>query len=360
MNLARRKIGAERMGSNRRARFRERERVPAGGTCQYIAFMSANPLPRRTPGSPPQVALGTMNFGKRTPEAESERIVRRALERGIVVFDTANVYAGGSSERILGRALGRDREGVTVATKVGMNRVGKDVEGLSPEAMERALAGSLERLGTDHVDVYYLHAPDHATPIERTLDGLHALVESGRVRAWGVSNYAAWQILDIDGIADGRGLARPIVSQVLYNALHRQLDIEYVAFTRRHPIHTTVYNPLAGGLLSGAHTFDGAPEKGSRFDENAVYRRRYWTRTMFDRVDELRAVARDEGRSLVDLSYAWVASRPDVDSILVGPASVEQLDQAIDAIARPLSGEAVARIDELGRAWSGTDTAYVR
>jgi aryl-alcohol dehydrogenase-like predicted oxidoreductase len=301
-----------------------------------------------------------MNFGKRTPEAESERVVRRALERGIVVFDTANVYVDGSSERILGRALGRDRERVVVATKVGMNRAGRDVEGLSPEAMERALAGSLERLGTDRVDVYYLHAPDHATPIERTLERMHALVDSGRVRAWGVSNYAAWQILDMDRIADARGLARPVVSQVLYNALHRQLDIEYFAFTRRHPIHTTVYNPLAGGLLSGAHTFDASPDKGSRFDENAVYRRRYWTRAMFDRVEALRAVAHDDGRSLVELSYAWVASRPDIDSILVGPASVGQLDRAIDAIARPLSGEALARIDELGRTWSGTDTAYVR
>jgi len=301
-----------------------------------------------------------MNFGKRTPAAESERIVRRALERGIRVFDTANVYNAGESERILGRALGRDRDRVVLATKVGMDRVGGAVEGLSPEAMDRALFGSLERLGASSVDVYYLHAPDHVTPIERTLDGMHALVESGRVKAWGVSNYASWQILDMHGLSDARGLARPLVSQVLYNALHRQLDIEYFAFTRRHPIHTTVYNPLAGGLLTGKHTFEGAPSKGSRFDENAMYRRRYWTRAMFERVAQVRVVAEQEGRSLVDFSYAWVASRPDVDSILVGPATVEQLDQALEAVGRPLSGEALARIDELGRAWSGTDTAYVR
>jgi aryl-alcohol dehydrogenase-like predicted oxidoreductase len=322
--------------------------------------MTIHSTPKRKPGELPAVALGTMNFGKRTPDAESERIVRRALERGVVVFDTANVYVGGSSERILGRALGRDREHVVLATKVGLNRVGREVEGLSPEAMERALGGSLERLGTDHVDVYYLHAPDRATPIERTLDGLRGLLASGRVRGWGVSNYAAWQILDIDRIADEHGLARPILSQVLYNVLHRQLEIEYFAFTRRHPIHTTVYNPLAGGLLSGRHAFDGAPAKGTRFDENVVYQRRYWTRAMFDRVEQLRAVAKEEGRSIVELAYAWVASRPDVDSILVGPANVEQLDQAIDAIGRPLSSAALARIDELGHEWSGTDTAYVR
>jgi aryl-alcohol dehydrogenase-like predicted oxidoreductase len=322
--------------------------------------MTLDPTAKRKPGMSPGIALGTMNFGKRTAEAESERIVRRALERGVVVFDTANVYVSGSSERILGRALGRDRDRVVVATKVGMNRNGRAVEGLSPEAMEHAISGSLERLGTGHVDVYYLHAPDPATPIERTLDGMKSMVLSGRVRAWGVSNYAAWQILDIDRLGEARGLVRPVISQVLYNALHRQLDIEYFAFTRRHPIHTTVYNPLAGGLLSGKHAFAGAPGKGSRFDDNAMYQRRYWTRAMFDRVERLRAVANDEGRSLVELSYAWVASRPDVDSILVGPASVDQLDQAIDAIGRPLSGEALARIDELWREWSGTDTAYAR
>src|ERR1700690_2792129 len=185
-------------------------------------------------------------------------------------------------------------------------------------------------------------------------------IDAGSARAWGVSNYAAGQILEMNHLADGRSLSRPVVSQVLYNALHRQLDIEYFAFTRRHPIHTTVYNPLAGGLLTGKHAFDDAPDKGSRFDENTMYRRRYWTRAMFDRAGQLGKGAEREGRSLVDLSYAWVASRPDVDSILVGPASVEQLDQAIDAVARPLSTEALARIDELGREWSGTDTAYVR
>jgi aryl-alcohol dehydrogenase-like predicted oxidoreductase len=317
-------------------------------------------MPKRLPGHPPALALGTMNFGKRTPADESQRIVRRALERGIRVFDTANAYNSGDSERILGLALGRDRGDVVVATKVGFGRVAGKPEGLSPEVIDRALTGSLERLGSDHVDVYYLHVPDHATPIEHTLDAMKAQMDAGRVRAWGVSNYASWQILEMHGLADARALARPVVSQVLYNPLHRQLDIEYFAFARRFPIHTTVFNPLAGGLLTGTHRRDETPVPGSRFDDNALYRRRYWTRAMFDRVEQLRAVAATEGMMLIELCYAWVAARADVDSILIGPASVKQLDDAIDALQRTPSQEALARVDELWREWNGTDTSYAR
>jgi aryl-alcohol dehydrogenase-like predicted oxidoreductase len=322
--------------------------------------MTATTMPRRTAGEPPALALGTMNFGKRTPAQESERIVRRALERGVRVFDTANGYNDGEAERILGRALGKDRDRAVVATKVGFARIAGKPEGLSAASIERAIAGSLERLATGYVDVYYLHVPDHATPIESTLDAMKALADSGRIRAWGVSNYAAWQILDMNRLADERSLARPVVSQVIYNVLHRQLEIEYLAFTRRHPIHTTVFNPLAGGLLSGKHRFEEAPAKGSRFDGNAFYQRRYWSRAMFEQVEQLRAVAAEEGMSLVQLAYAWVAGRLEVDSILVGPGSVEQLDGAFEAVGRSLSKEALARIDELSRAWSGTDTNYVR
>jgi aryl-alcohol dehydrogenase-like predicted oxidoreductase len=322
--------------------------------------MTTHAMPKRTPGQPPALALGTMNFGKRTPADESERIVRRALERGIRVFDTANAYNDGASERILGRALGKDRDAAVVATKVGVRRVGGKNEGLSPETIERALAESLDRLATAAVDVYYLHVPDHTTPIERTLDAMKALVDSGRVRAWGVSNYAAWQILEMNRLADERSLPRPVASQVIYNVLLRQLDVEYFAFTRRYPIHTTIYNPLAGGLLSGKHRLEEAPQKGSRFDDNALYQRRYWTRAMFERVEQVRAVADVEGLTVVQLAYAWTASRPDVDSILIGPASVAQLDEALDAVGRALSAGAFSRLDELWRTWNGTDTSYVR
>jgi aryl-alcohol dehydrogenase-like predicted oxidoreductase len=317
-------------------------------------------LPKRTPGAAPTLALGAMNFGKRTRAAESERIVRRALERGIRVFDTANSYNEGASESILGKALGKDRDRVVLSTKVGLGPVPGRREGLSQQAMKRALEGSLERLGVANVDVYYLHVPDRTTPIEASIDGMKGLVDSGRVRAWGVCNYASWEILEMNSLADARGLARPVVTQLLYSPIHRQLDVEYFAFARRHPIHTSVYNVLAGGLLAGAHRFDAAPTRGSRFDGNAMYQRRFWTRTMFDRAAEVRELAASHGISPVDFTYAWLATRPGVDSILVGPATVEQLDQAIDALGRALPEDACKAMDALALTWAGSDTNYVR
>lgn len=306
-----------------------------------------------------QVAVGTMNFGKRTSPSESERVIARALERGLRVFDTANAYTDGESERILGRALRSRRDEVSIASKVGFGRIGGKPEGLSRAVIARAIDGTLERLGTDYVDVYYLHVPDHATPIEESLDAMAELVDAKKVRAWGVSNYGAWQILEILHLADARKMPRPTISQVLYNPLIRELDVDYFAFAKKYGIHTTIFNPLAGGLLTGKHARGGS-QKGSRFDNNALYQRRYWTDAMFDRVDALRAVADAEELDLVGLAYAWAASRPGVDSILAGPADVTQLDAAIDGCEKRLSAAALARIDELDRTWRGTDTHYVR
>lgn len=316
--------------------------------------------PRREGETRPVIAVGTMNFGKRTPEAESVRIIKRAIERGLTFFDTANVYNEGESERILGRALKSRRGEIQIATKVGFNRIAGKPEGLAPERVLKALDDSLARLGTDYVDVYYLHTPDYVTPIEETLGAIEKLFEAKKIRAFSVSNFASWQILEVMSICDRRGIPRPVISQVLYNLLIRQLDLEYFKFTRRYPIHTTTYNALAGGMLSGKHEREAPIAKGSRFDNNVLYQRRYWSDRFFDLVDAFAGIARDEGMSLIDLSYAWLAGREGVDSILVGPASVEQLDAAIDGASKTVSAETRARIDDTHRAFTGTDATYAR
>ena len=315
----------------------------------------------RPDDAPVSLVLGTMNFGKRTSATDAEAIVARAWERGVRLFDTANVYGDGESERILGRAL-RGKTGALVATKVGLGKLessGK-TEGLAPDRLEQAIGRSLERLGLDVIDLYYLHAPDLGTPIDQTLDAMARLLDQGKVRRWGVSNYASWQVLEIFHLCDARKMARPSVSQVIYNLLVRQLEIEWFAFAHANPIHTTVYNPLAGGFLTGKHARGGSIPKGSRFDGNAMYQRRYWSEPFFELLDRYRMVAEKESMTLVELAYAWIAGRAGVDSVLVGPGTVEHLDVALDAIARPLGKEARRRIDGIHLGFVGTDARYAR
>lgn len=314
--------------------------------------------PRR-PGEAPRPVLGTMNFGRRTPAADAERIILRALERGVVHFDTANAYCDGESERILGRALGARRADVLVATKVGFGRVTGKPEGLARARVLSAFDESRKRLGVDVVDLYYLHVPDHETPIDETLDAIAELLDNKLVRAFAASNYASWQLLEMLVACDRRAMPRPVVSQVLYNLLIRQLDLEYARFARRYQVHSMVYNALGGGLLSGRHE-RGEPPAGSRFHKNALYQGRYWSDRMFDLVDAYREVADAEAMSLADLAYAWLAGSAVVDSILLGPATVEQLDQALDACARAVSPQGRRRIDEIHRAFVGTETSYAR
>jgi len=301
-----------------------------------------------------------MNFGARTPGPEARRIVDRALERGATFFDTANMYGEGESERIVGAALKGRRDQVQLATKVGLLRRGGRPEGLAPARLVAALDESLARLQTEWVDLYYLHAPDPATPIAATLDGIAALLESGKIRAWGVSNYAAWQIAELDFAADARKLPRPKAAQLLYNVLVRQLDLEFFAFARKNPIHVTVYNPLAGGLLARAPSPGAEIPAGSRFASNAIYRKRYWTQALCTLAQQLSAIGEAEGIDRVTLAYAWLAGRPGVDSVLAGPATVAHLDCAIDGCAVELTASLRTKIDEAHRAFVGTDASYAR
>ncbi|HEX8704234.1 MAG TPA: aldo/keto reductase [Myxococcaceae bacterium] len=319
-------------------------------------------LTPRPPDSPvrPVLAVGTMNFGARTPAPEARRIIDRALERGLRFFDTANLYGNGESERILGQALRGRRDQVGLATKAGLARVNGRPEGLGAARVERALEESLGRLGTDYVDLFYLHQPDPATPLEETLEAVDRLLRAGKARHWGVSNFGAWQILELNHLCDARGMQRPAVSQVLYNLLVRQVELEYLPFTRRHPVHTTVYNPLAGGVLTGRYAPGAPPPPGSRLVTNKLYQARYGSNRQLEQAEALLAVARTEGVDPVTLAYAWLAGRPGVDSILVGAGSVEHLDAAIDARERTLSPEALARIEELYRDSLGTDARYAR
>ena len=301
------------------------------------------------------IALGAMNFGGRTTEAESAKMIARAIERGVNLIDTANVYGDGASEKIVGRALQKGPK-AAIASKVGLKRVAGKPEGLSPDRLQVAVKETLDNLRVDALDLYYLHAPDPRVPLRETLSGMKALVDGGLVRAWGMSNYASWEVLEAKHIAREIGLPEPRIAQVIYNLLIRQLDVEWFRFAARHNVHTTVYNALAGGLLTGRHRREEKPEKGSRFDKNRMYVDRYWTDRNFALVERYAALAPD----LPALAHAWLAEQPGVDSILIGPASLAQLDSALDACATSLSAETRAEIDRIHLEAMGTDARYAR
>ncbi len=307
-----------------------------------------------------ELRLGAMNFGKRTPARDAESILDAAVERGVTHVDTANAYNGGESERIVGAWAKRRRGAATIATKVGFGQVAGKPEGLSRARVLAACDESLGRLGVDAIDLYYLHVPDHATPIEETVDALAELFRAQKIRAWGLSNYASWEALLAMQAADRAGLPAPAASQQLYNLLIRQLDLEYFRFARRFELHTTVYNPLAGGMLARRHAADGSTTQGSRFDKNKLYLGRYWHAASFERVEALARVAEGAGLSLVELAYAWLADRPGVGSILVGPGSVAHLEAACAAVGRRVPDDAKAEIDALHVGWMGTESSYAR
>lgn len=279
-----------------------------------------------------RLSFGTMTFGSQADEKESARMVDRCLDAGINFLDTANMYNQGLSETILGKALAGRRQQVILASKV-RNKMGEgpDDLGLSRAAIHKALEASLKRLGTDYLDLYYLHQPDYDVPIEETLAAMEEAVRAGKVRYPAVSNYAAWQVGEILWICEKRGFKPPYVSQPMYNLLARGIEEEYLPFCKQFGVAVVPYNPLAGGLLTGKHSHRTDPIPGTRFDKNGLYMARYWHDDYFAAVEELSEIARQAGKTLVQLALQWLLSREPVDSIILGASRLEQLDENLKA-----------------------------
>ena len=308
--------------------------------------------------------LGTMTFGDTVDERVAADMVDAALAAGITHIDTANGYAGGESERILSRVLRGRRDEVALATKAGIPHPDSgDHSPLSPAGLRASLDGSLARLGTDHVDLFYLHQPDRAVPLRDTLATVAEFVAEGKVRALGVSNYAAWQIAEINHLADEVGAPRPIVAQQVYNLIARRIEDEYAEFAAVTGLVTMVYNPLGGGLLTGKHTFDADPAEG-RFGDSrlaAMYKQRYWNAAVFDAIGDLATLAEKAGIPMTELALRWLVSKPAAGPILLGGSKVGHLRANIDAIAAgPLDADLVAECDDVGAAVRGAMPNYNR
>jgi 1-deoxyxylulose-5-phosphate synthase len=309
-----------------------------------------------------RACMGTMTFGSQADKAEAQRMVAMCIDSGVNFFDTANVYNQGASEEILGELLGGQRKDVILATKVrGKMKRPTEHEGLSKESIRGALEHSLRRLGTDYIDLYYLHQPDYNTPIEDTLETMDALRREGKIRFMGASNFSAWQLCEMHWICQRNGWQPPLVAQPMYNLLARGIEQEYLSFTNRFGVANVCYNPLAGGLLSGKQSQEQGPLANTRFDGNTMYLNRYWHQQYFDAVEELRRIAKDAGLTLVQLALAWLMQREGADCIILGASRAEQLRENLAAIeAAPLASAVMEACDGVWNRLRGPLPAYNR
>jgi len=308
-----------------------------------------------------RLCFGTMTLGKPLDQNGTNEVIQRCLDFGINFFDTANMYNAGVAETLLGNALKGRRDKLILASKVFF-KMGdeRDQQGLSRKAILRAIDESLRRLQTDYLDLYYLHAPDHTVRIEESLEAMDALVRQGKVRYPASSNYAGWQVVQMLWLCEKNGWHAPYISQPMYNLLARGIEQEYLAMCKEFEISTVVYNPLAGGLLTGKHRQDFVIS-GTRFDKNKLYQDRYWHTQYFNAVERLREIAHSAGRSLISLALNWLLHHTVSDVVILGASSIAQLNENLAASEEsPLPEEVVKACDEVWRDLRGPIPVYNR
>jgi aryl-alcohol dehydrogenase-like predicted oxidoreductase len=307
-----------------------------------------------------EIALGTMTFGGgedagiwkaigALQQDEVDAIVDRALKAGVNFIDTADVYSLGASERLLGQALknlGVARKDVVLATKVfGEMGPGPNDRGASRGHIMDSVQGSLERLQTDHIDLYQIHAHDTVTPIDETLRALDDLQRQGMVRYIGVSNWAAWRIAKALGISEAKGWGRFETLQAYYSIAGRDLERELVPLIQEEKLGLMVWSPLAGGLLSGKYGPGATTPNDSRrvsFDFPPVDKDRAWAC-----VDVMRQIGETHGVSVARVALAWLLAKPQVMSVIIGAKSTQQLDDNLAAADLQLSDDDIARLDQV-------------
>ena len=304
------------------------------------------------------LSLGTMTFGGQgkfaktgqTDVEAAQRQIGLCLDAGINLFDTADVYSGGESEVILGKALGNKRHDVLVASKARFPMgEGPNDRGSSRHHILRACEASLKRLNTDYLDLYQLHEWDGLTPLEETLRALDDLVSSGKVRYVGISNFSAWHVMKTLGVADAHHYIRPVSQQIHYTLQAREAEYELLPAAQDQGLGTLVWSPLAGGLLSGKYRRNQAAPEGTRHladwgeppvrDESALY----------DVVDVLVSIAEARGVSAAQIALAWLIARPQVTSVIVGARNESQLQDNLLAAGLTLNNEEIERLNQVSR-----------
>jgi aryl-alcohol dehydrogenase-like predicted oxidoreductase len=308
-----------------------------------------------------EICLGTMTFAGQCDQATSFEILDVAYGRGVTFLDTADAYpipptpeTAGRTEEVIGRWLALEpsrRQQIVLATKCrfGVGHGAND-QGLSRRHILAACDASLRRLGTDWIDLYQAHSPDPETPIDETLRAMDDLVRSGKVRYAGCSNYPAWQLALALATSQRQGWARYDCAQPRYNVLYREIEAELLPLCRDQGVGVIVYNPLAGGFLSGKHSPEAAPQLGTRFTMGAsgeLYRDRYWHAAQFEAVGRLKGYCQERGWSLATASIAWVLAQPGITSAIVGASRPVQLDATLAAVELGFDDDARSTFEEV-------------
>lgn len=292
------------------------------------------------------VGIGCNNFGMRIDQAQTEGVVNAAIDAGITLFDTADIYGGTKSEEFLGKALGKRRHEIVLATKFGM-QVGQDPKkrGGSRKWIMQAVEDSLRRLGTDYIDLYQHHQPDPDTPVDETLRALDDLVTQGKVRYIGNSNYTGWQIADADWTAAGQ--TRFVSAQNEFSLLKRDVEREVLPACEHFGLGFLPYFPLGSGLLSGKYSRGAPPPEGTRLAVWGARGQAAMSEANFDKVEALEAWARARGHTILELAFAWLLGHPVVSSVIAGATSPEQVRANAATADWRLSPEEVAEVGAL-------------
>lgn len=279
-----------------------------------------------------QLCMGTMSFGGEADESACAAMYRAARTAGINFFDTADQYNAGRAEEILGKLMHNHRDDIVVATK-GFNPTGSDInaKGASRRHLSRACEASLKRLGTDRVDIYYVHNQDPRTPLEETLRGLEDLVRAGKVLYPALSNHSAWQTQAALDIERAAGWAPLQLIQPMYNLLKRTAEIEILPMAAANHLSVVPYGPSAGGLLSGKYAADRAAVAG-RLNHNPMYAQRYGEPWAFEVAARFAEFCAARGVHPVSMAVAWVAAHPAVTAPIIGARNVEQMQASLDAV----------------------------
>lgn len=296
-----------------------------------------------------RICLGTMMFGGAADEATSKRIVGQALDAGVNFIDTADVYTGGESERITGHAIAADRHRWVLASKVGMGPGReRNTSGLSRKWIHQSIDATLQRLGTDYLDIYYLHREDLHTPLAETVRAVGDLIRAGKIRHFGVSNFKAWRVAEVARLCDELGVDRPVVSQPCYNLVNRQPEVEHLPACAHFGLGVVPYSPLARGVLTGKY----APDAPAAADTRAGRSDKRILETEF-RPESLRiaqavtAHAESRGVSPVEFAVAWILANRTVSSVIAGPRTEAQWLAYLKAVSYQWTAEDEAFVDGL-------------